>query len=163
MPKLSALIHVHGDGDARSLGRALEALRPCDEVLVIDHSHSEHAKKAAREYGAALKEGIAGVDEGAYAFDCQHRWILCVLPNEGLSEGLEAALFEWKQSDPPAGNLGYKIAIREETREGWRPAGLELRLVNRDCMNWTGRLPGESSQALFLTGDLLRFSDSEPS
>jgi hypothetical protein len=33
MPKITALLHTHND--ALRLGRALDSLRPCDEVLVI--------------------------------------------------------------------------------------------------------------------------------
>ena len=32
--------------------------------------------------------------------DASNDWILCVLPNEALSEELEATLLEWKGQDP---------------------------------------------------------------
>jgi glycosyltransferase involved in cell wall biosynthesis len=35
MPQLTALIHTHND--ELRLGRALESLRPCDELLIFDH------------------------------------------------------------------------------------------------------------------------------
>jgi len=160
MKKISALIHVENDG--RHLSRALETLRCCDEILVVNHNsqrdRKDDAEKVAREYGASFKESIAGVDDGAYALDCQHDWILCVLPSETVSEGLEAAVLEWKHSDgKPA--PGYTVSIREQTKEGWRELGRQMRLVNRTCINWTGKLPPTASNSQEISGDLLRFSD----
>ncbi len=48
MPKISAIIHTHND--AQRIGRALGSLRPCDEVLVIDHSSSDETGKIARDW-----------------------------------------------------------------------------------------------------------------
>jgi hypothetical protein len=159
--KISALIHLRSQSDAAQLGRALETLRPCDEVLLIDHGSGDATEKVAREYGATLKAAIAGVDDGAYAIDCRYRWILCLLPNESLSEALEAALFDWKDSEPPETELGYTFAVRENTDHGWQQRGRELRLVNRDRLNWTEALPRLAPNAGQLSGDLLRFSDSQ--
>ena len=69
-------------------------------------------------FPATVKNAVVGVDDGAYAHDCKHQWILCLLPNEALSEALEAALFEWKQTDP-ARTPGYSIAVRKETSKGY--------------------------------------------
>jgi glycosyltransferase involved in cell wall biosynthesis len=156
MPKISALIHAANH--ERTLGRALESLRPCDQILVVLHSSTDQSRKIAKEYGATIKKAVIGVDDGAYAHDCKHQWVLCLLPNEALSEALEAALFEWKETDP-ARTAGYSIAVRKETRKGWRQLGREMRLVNRDAINWTGALPGKRAGAAQLKGDILRFGD----
>src|SRR5215472_1658187 len=78
MPKFTALLHTHND--ALRLGRALQSLRPCDEVLIIDEGSEDDTAKVAREYGATLKTAIPGVSPGAYAMDAQHEWILCLRP-----------------------------------------------------------------------------------
>ena len=160
MKKISALIHVEDDG--RHLSRALETLRCCDEILVVNHksqkSENNDVEKVAHEYGASFKESIVGVDDGAYAFDCQHDWIFCLLPNETVSEALEAAVLEWKHSDGKSAP-GYIVSIRQQTKEGWRELGRQMRLVNRTCVNWTGKLPPSASNSQEISGDLLRFSD----
>ena len=93
MPKITALLHTHND--ALRLGRALESLRPCDEVLVIDDCSEDDTSRVAREHGATFKSALPGVTFGAYATDASHDWILCLRPNETLSDDLEAALFDW--------------------------------------------------------------------
>ena len=154
--KISALIHT--DHDARQLARALETLRCCDEVLVVDHNSHEDTKKVAHEYGAKFREAVAGVDDGAYAFDCQYDWIFCLLPSETVSEALEAAVLEWKQAEPEE-VTGYTVSIREQFHEAWRQSGHEMRLVNRKRVNWTGRIPPMTTNSRQLSGDLLRFSE----
>ncbi|MGB9105515.1 MAG: glycosyltransferase, partial [Terriglobales bacterium] len=94
MAKITALVHTHND--AQRIGRALESLRACDEVLVVDHASTDDTVKLAREHGAVVKEGVPGVNPGTYAIDAGHDWILCMLPTDAVSEGLEASLFEWK-------------------------------------------------------------------
>ena len=116
MPKISAILHCHND--AQRLGRALESLRACDEVIVVDHSSSDHSAKIAREHGASVKNGVPGVEPGAYVVDARNDWILCLRPNESLGESLEAALFEWKHGEP--GEVtGFRVAIRAENRRRW--------------------------------------------
>jgi len=157
MPKVSAIVHVRDPNDR--LGRTLQTLHPCDEIIVINHSSDEETAKTARQYGANVRKGIPGVEEGAYVIDAKHDWILCVRPDETLSEGLEAALFEWKDSEPgPADS--YVVSVREQTKDGWREHPAEARLVNRKRLNWKGEFPPAKKSAQRLEGDLLRFTDN---
>src|SRR5437868_7574155 len=154
MPKISAILHCHND--AQRLGRALESLRACDEVIVVDHSSSDHSAKIAREHGASVKNGVPGVEPGAYVVDARNDWILCLRPNESLGESLEAALFEWKHGEP--GEVtGFRVAIRAENSGGWKDLPPELRLVNRKRLNWPGELPPTDGDGALLGGELLRF------
>jgi glycosyltransferase involved in cell wall biosynthesis len=155
MPKITALIHTHND--ALRLGRALESLRPCDEVLIIDDCSEDDTKKVAREHGAVLKAAIPGVNPGAYVMDAAHDWILCLRPNETLSDNLEAALFEWKSQDQDDGVVCYRIPVREEKETGWERSEPQVRLVNRKLVNWVGELPPNQNCDTSLTGDLLCF------
>jgi glycosyltransferase involved in cell wall biosynthesis len=154
MVKLTAIIHTSNDG--LRLGRALDSLRACDQVIVVDHGSSDNTEKVARDHGAEYKKGIPGVDRGAYAVDANNDWILCLCANESLSEPLEAALFEWKSKDHEDA-VGYNIRLREESHNGWKNLGAETRLVNRRKINWTGDLPPTTSNNEVLNGDLLRF------
>jgi len=73
MPRISALLHAHND--ALRLGRALDSLRPCDEVLVIDDCSEDDTAKVAHQHGANLKSAIPGVTFGVYAMDAAHDWV----------------------------------------------------------------------------------------
>jgi hypothetical protein len=135
----------------------LDSLRPCDEVLVIAHGEEPATQKIAREHGATVKPGVAGVSSGVYLVDAAHDWILCIRPDEALSEALEASLFEWKETDP-GDAIGFSVRVRQETASGWKQCPPETRLVNRQRINWTSHLPPTDPAAPVLAGDLLRFS-----
>jgi glycosyltransferase involved in cell wall biosynthesis len=157
MPKISALVHTHND--ALRLGRVLDSLRACDEVLVIDDNSEDETEKIAREHGATVKTAIPGVTSGAYAMDAAHEWILCVQTNEALSDDLEAALLEWKDTEPDEGTACYSVPIREQNGHGWHEHPPQVRLVNRKRMNWVGEMPPEQTCSAILDGDLLSFRE----
>jgi glycosyltransferase involved in cell wall biosynthesis len=155
MPPISAILHTLNDG--LRLGRALETLRPCDELLVIDHGSTDQTLRIAREYAATIRTpGQFPTDPLQWA---RHDWILCLLPSESLSEALEATLFEWKLKDVrevtkvPAGS----VSVREETERGWSDSQRATRLIPKGWSLWAGHLPGYDARALVLQGDLLRF------
>lgn len=154
MPKLSALVHTCNDGQRmRSL---LKSLSCCDQVLIIDDTPDDSVEKVAREYGASFRKHIPGVTPGAYSMDALNEWILCVLPNESLSQELEASLSAWKEGDPKR-EEAFSITVREETGDHSADHRAEVRLVNRSCVNWTGNLPPDLDGATILDGPLLRF------
>ncbi len=155
MPKITALIHTRND--ALRLGRALESLRPCDEVLVVDDASDDDTVKVAHQYGAYVKTAIPGVTPGAYAMDAAYDWVLCIEPNEALSEGLEASLIEWKDQEHPETLACCRITVREENQDGWQNRNPEVRLINRRLVNWRDKLPDEQPCDITLTGELLRF------
>jgi len=167
MPKITALLHTHNDG--QRIGRALDSLRVADEVLVVDHGSTDDTVKVARHHGALVKEGVPGVNKGVYVIDAHNDWIFCLLPNESLSEGLEASLFEWKERvDEPSNhadkdenapcNDTYSVSVREETEDGWRTLKAETRLINRKQINWSEAIPPNNTDSTLLAGDVLRFS-----
>lgn len=157
MPKITALLHVCDD--ERQLGRALDSLRPCDEVIVVDHGSHDESIKVAREHGARIIKAVQGVAKGAYAQDAHHDWILCLLPSESLAEDLEASLLEWKQSDPAKDGLGYNMQVREQNGIGWKTLNPEMRLVNRKQLNWLEDLPPETPGAPVMAGNILRIPE----
>ena len=155
MPKLTALLHTHND--ALRLARALDSLRSCDEVLIIDDDSDDDTERIAREHGAHFKKAIPGVTPGAYVMDAEHEWILCLRPNESLSDDLEAALFEWKEREVEPNVACFGVPIRQENGAGWKKLPPEVRLVNRTRMNWVGEMPPEQACNALLNGDLLSF------
>lgn len=155
MPKITALLHTHND--ALRLGRTLDSLRPCDEVLIIDDCSEDDTVRIAHDNGAHVKTSIPGVTQGAYAMDAGNDWIFCVLPNEALSEELEASLLEWKNQDHPETLACCKIRLREQNGSDWKELDPEVRLINRKLMNWVGELPPAQHCDITLSGELLRF------
>ena len=154
MPKITALIHTKND--ARRIGRALDSLRCCDELLVVDHASEDDTSKIAREHGSRVENAIPGVSDGTYLVDAKHDWILCLLPSESLSDGLEASLLEWKEKDP-GDATGFAVEVREETENGRNSVGTHTRLVNRTRVNWVSDLPPDEPNAQQLAGEVLRF------
>lgn len=152
--KISALIHACND--ALHLGRVLDSLRPCDEVVVVDHGSSDDTVKIARQHGARVVQGVNGVDRGTYAQDPKNDWLLCISPDEAVAEELEASLFEWCEEEHSGSQMGFNVAIREQQDDGWKFLPAQMRLANRRQINWTGDLPPENPQAPSLQGHILR-------
>jgi glycosyltransferase involved in cell wall biosynthesis len=157
--KITALIHTLDN--ERALGRVLDSLRPCDEVIVVDHGSRDATVKVAREHGARVIAAVPGVDRGAYSQDARNQWVLCLLPQEALAEELEASLFEWSEAEHEEGEMGFNVAIREQNGAGWKSLPPEMRLANRDQVNWIGDLPPASPQAPTLAGHILRIPDGD--
>lgn len=156
MPPITAILHTLNDG--LRLGRALETLRPCDEILVIDHGSTDHTLRIAREYGSQIH--AAGPSSQGSLQWARHDWLLALLPSESLSEMLEAALFEWKLRSPadvtaiPAG----ATHVEQETDRGWSRLPISTRLIPRTWSRWDDHhLPGHDEHALVLAGSVLRF------
>jgi len=154
MPPLSALLHTFND--ALILGRALETLYPCGEILIVDHGSHDATLHIAREYGARTIPFSADIPPGQFLQFANSDWILCLEPRESLTEALAASLFEWKLGDERA--QAFNIFLREENTEGWidLPAP-QTRLVPKTWSHWQGWLPAHDPSASSLEGRLLRF------
>lgn len=159
MPPITALLHT--ENDALRLGRALETLYPCDDILVVDHNSRDATVRVAREYGARVVAARPGAPADRYLRSARPGWILCLDPRESLTESLAASLYEWKSeslhaSDPAA--PAFSIFLREETAQGWvEVPAAQTRLVPLTWSLWQGKFPGHEPSALALEGELLRF------
>lgn len=157
MPPITAILHTFND--AARLGRALESLRPCDELMVVDHGSSDATLRVAREYGATIRNGDRDFSPAIHLQSARYEWALCVLPSEALTEDLEASLFEWKvyEAAKVASIAACSTLIREETWDGWKVALPSTRLVPKGWNAWEGPLPSHASNTMLLQGELLRF------
>jgi len=157
MPPLTALLHT--GNDALRLGRALETLRPCDEILVVDHASHDATLDIAREYGAHTLSFRAGAPPTHYLQFARHDWILCLEPRESLTEALEASLFEWKSESPSqVTGAAFSVFVRDETPNGWLSLPFpQTRLIPRNWKHWKGYSPADLHSALTLEGEVLRF------
>lgn len=155
MPAITALIHTNND--ALRLGRVLETLYPCDEIVVVDRGSRDGTVRVAREYGAQVVTAKAGVSPAHYVARDYSGWILCLDPRESLTEGLAASLFEWKTETVPG--AAFSVFLREETAEGWieNPVA-QTRLVPAGWSRWEKLFPSHDTAAVVLEGELLRFA-----
>ena len=159
MVPITALVHAHND--ALRIGRCLETLYPCDEIVIVDHGSDDGTLHVAREYGARVvkaAEQSFAIGDLWGAAHTREAWILCLDPSESLTESLAASLFEWKSDPVGESASAYSVFLREETAEGWvaNPVA-ETRLVPARWERWQGRLPQNDASALVLEGELLRF------
>jgi glycosyltransferase involved in cell wall biosynthesis len=159
MPSITALLHT--ENDALRLGRALETLYPCDQIVVIDHGSRDSTVRIARQYGAR----VVNASPALSAQECLQlaspaEWILTLDPCESLTEKLAASLFEWKSASPlhSSSRSGFSVFLREETLQGWLevPAA-QTRLVPHNWKAWKAKHPAHDPSAVTLEGEVLRF------
>lgn len=164
--KISATIITLNE--ERNLPRAIESLRCCDEILVVDSGSTDRTVEVAEKYGARVIEanwrGYAG--QKNYASDqAAHDWVLSIDADEALSEELEAEIWQIKKNGPQfdaytfprlAQYLGKWIL-----HSGWYP-DRKIRLFDRRRAKWVGEYVHESviSEGRIgeLTGNLLHYT-----
>lgn len=157
MPPFTALLHTANDG--LRLGRALETLFPCNEILVVDHFSSDSTERAARRYGVRFVRAEQR-SASEYAQMAANAWILCLDASESLSEALQASLFEWSllRADEVLPSA-FNISAREQIGEIWRPGKApETRLIRQPWTRWNGNRPTLDPGVPALEGDLLRIA-----
>ena len=153
MPKFTAIIHACGD-DVPALETTLRSADVASDILLINEEHNPEIKKIGRRFWARERNGVPGVTAGAYLMDAFHHWILVLCPGEELSEELRNNLKEWR-GNKKDNSQGYRIMLAEANGERLHPLAPELRLVNRNHINWTGELP-PNMEAPLIPGALLR-------
>jgi len=164
--KISATIITQNE--ERNLPRAIESLRCCDEILVVDSGSTDRTVEIAEKYGARVLEanwrGYAG--QKNYASDeAAHDWVLSIDADEALSEDLEAEIWQIKKNGPQydaytvprmAQYLGRWIL-----HSGWYP-DRKIRLFDRRKANWVGQFVHESvvctGRVGALEGNLLHYT-----
>ena len=159
MPSITVLLHT--EDDALRLGRCLETVYPCDDIVIVDHGSHDGTLHVAREYGARVVAATAGDSVDHYLQKVRSEWIFALDPRESLTEGLAASLYEWKsesRSADAAASPAFSVFVREETAMGWvEIPSAQTRLVPRSWNRWNGSLPVHEPSALALEGEILRF------
>jgi glycosyltransferase involved in cell wall biosynthesis len=142
------------------IARAIESLRCCDEVVVVDSGSSDPTVETAAMLGARVVEspwrGYAQQKNYATA-QATHDWILSIDADEALSEALEAEIWQIKKNGPQydaytmprmAQYLGRWIM-----HSGWYP-DRKVRLYDRRKARWVGDFVHESVQVDGVLGHL---------
>jgi glycosyltransferase involved in cell wall biosynthesis len=164
--KITATIITYNE--ERKIARALESLRCCDEVVVVDSGSSDRTPEIAEKLGARVIAtpwgGYAGQKNYA-AERATHDWILSIDADEALSEALEGEIWQIKKNGPRfdaytmprlAQYLGRWIL-----HSGWYP-DRKVRLYDRRKAQWVGEYVHESvvvrGTVGHLESDLLHFT-----
>ncbi|MDX1979856.1 MAG: glycosyltransferase family 2 protein [Bryobacteraceae bacterium] len=156
--KISATIIARDE--ERNIARAIESLRCCDEILVVDSGSVDATVELAAKSGARVIEtqwrGYAAQKNYA-AEQAQHEWIFSIDADEALSEALEADIWLLKKNGPQydaytmprmAQYLGRWIL-----HSGWYP-DRKVRLYRKGHAQWVGDYVHESVHVRGTVGHL---------
>jgi glycosyltransferase involved in cell wall biosynthesis len=146
--KISATIITFNE--QANIARAIESLRCCDEVVVVDSGSNDRTVEIATNLGARVLEmqwrGYAGQKNFA-SESATHDWILSLDADEALSESLDAEIMRIKKNGPAFD--GYTMPRMAQylgrwiLHSGWYP-DRKLRLFNRTKASWVGEFVHES-------------------
>jgi glycosyltransferase involved in cell wall biosynthesis len=154
--------------EQRNIVRAIESLRCCDEIVVVDCGSNDRTREAAEKLGARVLEspwrGFAGQKNYAAA-EASHDWILSIDADEALSEALEAEIWQIKKTGPEYDGYTMPRLARYLGRwifhSGWYP-DRKVRLYNRNKARWIGDFVHESVRVEgaigHLKGNLLHYT-----
>src|SRR5437879_5083185 len=89
--------------EERNIARAIESLRCCDQILVLDSGSVDRTVELATKLGAVVVEdtwrGFASQKNRA-AEQAEHDWIFSIDADEALSEALEGEIWNLKKHGP---------------------------------------------------------------
>ena len=136
--------------EERNIARAIESLRCCDEILILDSGSTDRTVELAQKLGARVIEagwrGYAGQKNWA-AEQAKHDWILSLDADEALSEALEAEIWNVKKNGPEYDGYTMPRLARYLGRwilhSGWYP-DRKVRLYHRTKAKWVGDVVHES-------------------
>ncbi len=135
--------------EERNIARAIESLRCCDEIVVVDSGSVDRTVELASNLGARVVEcewrGYSA-QKNLAAEKAAYDWILSLDADEALSEALEAEIWQLKKNGPQfdaytvprmAQYLGRWIL-----HSGWYP-DRKVRLYDRRKARWVGEFVHE--------------------
>jgi glycosyltransferase involved in cell wall biosynthesis len=146
--------------EERNIARAIESLRCCDEILIVDSGSIDRTVELAQNLGVRVIEagwrGYAAQKNWA-AEQASHDWILSLDADEALSEALEAEIWGLKKSGPRQDAYTMPRLARYLGRwilhSGWYP-DRKVRLYDRRKAKWVGEFVHESVQVKGRIGHL---------
>lgn len=164
--KISAAIITLNE--ERNIARAMESLRCCDEIVVVDSGSIDRTADIAGKLGARVVECPWGgyARQKNFAAECSsYDWILSLDADEALSEALEGEIWQIKKNGPDFDAYTMPRLAQYMGRwilhSGWYP-DRKVRLYNRCKARWVGQYVHETVQVDGSTGhlqsDLLHFT-----
>jgi glycosyltransferase involved in cell wall biosynthesis len=156
--KISATLIT--ENEERNIARAIESLRCCDEIVVVDSGSTDRTIEIAGKLGARVVEspwrGYA--KQKNYASEqAANDWVLSIDADESLSEALEAEIWQIKKAG--ARHDGYTMPRLAQylgrwiLHSGWYP-DRKVRLFDRRKARWVGDYVHESVEVKGSIGHL---------
>jgi glycosyltransferase involved in cell wall biosynthesis len=164
--KITATIITYNE--QTNIARAIESLRCCDEIVVVDSGSNDRTAEIAERLGARVVEspwpGYAR-QKNLAAEHAASDWILSIDADEALSEALEAEIWQIKKTGPSYDAYTMprlaKYLGRWILHSGWYP-DRKVRLYDRRKAKWVGEYVHESvvvdGRIGHLDSDLLHFT-----
>jgi glycosyltransferase involved in cell wall biosynthesis len=150
MVKISATIIACNE--ERNIVRAIESLRCCDEIIVVDSGSNDRTIELATNLGARVIDnpwtGYASQKNFA-SEQAANDWILSIDADESVSEALEGEIWHIKKNG--TGCDAYTVPRMAQylgrwiLHSGWYP-DRKVRLFNRRRARWVGDYVHESVQ-----------------
>jgi glycosyltransferase involved in cell wall biosynthesis len=140
--------------------RAIESLRCCDEILVLDSGSADRTMELAEKLGARVLEspwrGYAGQKNWA-AERATHDWILSLDADERVTPALASEIKALMAAQPTAAafrvpRVTWHLGRWVRTTD-WYP-DYQTRLYDRRSAEWTGRYVHEAVTVRGATGQL---------
>ena len=140
--KISATIITLNE--ERNIARAMESLRCCDEIVVVDSGSRIGRRRSLQSSARGWSTACGRVTRSRKNYggeQAANDWILSIDADEALSEALEGEIWQIKKSGPQfdaytmprmAQYLGKWIL-----HSGWYP-DRKVRLYNRSKSQWVG-------------------------
>ncbi len=166
MMKISATIITLNE--ELNIARAIESLRCCDEIVVVDSNSTDRTCEIAANLGARVIDnpfpGYAKQKNFA-SEQAANDWILSIDADEALSEALEAEIWQIKKHGAQSDGYTFPRLAQYLGRwilhSGWHP-DRKVRLFNRTKAEWVGDYVHESVRVRgrigHLEGNLLHFT-----
>jgi glycosyltransferase involved in cell wall biosynthesis len=164
--RISATVITYNE--ERNIARAMESLRCCDEIIVVDSGSIDRTAEIAERLGAKIVEspwpGYAR-QKNLAAEHASNDWILSVDADEALSEALEGEIWQIKKNGPEFDAYTVPRLAQYMGRwilhSGWYP-DRKVRLYDRNKARWVGDFVHESVEVNgrlgHLQSDLLHFT-----
>lgn len=136
--------------EERKIVRAIESLRCCDEILVLDCGSVDRTVELAENLGARVIEhpwkGYSEQKNWA-ASQASHDWIFSIDADEAMSEALEGEIWNLKKYGPQFDAYTVPRLAQYMGRwilhSGWYP-DRKVRLYHRERAEWVGEFVHES-------------------
>jgi glycosyltransferase involved in cell wall biosynthesis len=146
--------------EERNIARAMESLRCCDQIVVLDSGSVDRTVELAAKLGAVVVEdswrGYAN-QKNLVAERAENDWILSLDADEALSEGLEGEIWNLKKHGPSYDAYTMPRLAQYMGRwilhGGWYP-DRKVRLYNRTKAKWVGDFVHESVKVAGRVGHL---------
>jgi len=146
--------------EQENIARAIESLRCCDEVVVIDSGSQDRTVEIATKLGARVVDhpwaGYASQKNFA-AQEARYDWVFSLDADESLSEALEGEIWQLKKKGPKFDAYTMPRLAQYMGRwilhSGWHP-DRKVRLYDRRKATWVGSYVHESVEVRGSVGHL---------